>query len=36
MNDKKGYPVYRPTKRISKATPLIVQEIDPKNLRKQT
>jgi len=32
---KKGYPVYRPTKRVGKDTPLTVQEIDPKNLRKQ-
>lgn len=31
----KDYPVYRPTKRISKATPLTVSEIDPKNLVKQ-
>lgn len=28
----KDYPVYRPTKKISKKTPLIVDEIDPKNL----
>lgn len=32
---KKDYPVYRPTVRVNKATPLTVQEIDPKNLRKQ-
>jgi len=31
----KPYPVYRPTKRINKSTPLLVSEIDPKNLRKQ-
>jgi hypothetical protein len=31
----KEYPVYRPTKRISKDTPLTVSEIDPKNLKKQ-
>ncbi len=31
----KEYPVYRPTVRVNKATPLTVQEIDPKNLRKQ-
>lgn len=31
----KEYPVYRPTKRISKDTPLIVGEIDRNNLRKQ-
>jgi len=30
-----GYPVYRPTKRISKKTPLTVQEIDPNNLKRQ-
>jgi len=29
------YPVYRPTKRVSKDTPLTVDEIDPKNLREQ-
>jgi hypothetical protein len=29
------YPVYRPTKRVSKDTPLTPNEIDPKNLRKQ-
>lgn len=29
------YPVYRPTKRISKDTPLTPDEIDPKNLQKQ-
>jgi hypothetical protein len=32
---KKDYPVYRPTKRVSKDTPLTTREIDPKNLRKQ-
>ena len=31
----KEYPVYRPTKRISKKTPLTPQEIDPSNLKKQ-
>ena len=31
----KSYPVYRPTKRISKKTPLTVKEIDPKNLKRQ-
>lgn len=31
----KEYPVYRPTKRINKSTPLTVSEIDPKNLQKQ-
>jgi hypothetical protein len=30
-----AYPVYRPTKRISKDTPLTASEIDPKNLKKQ-
>ena len=29
------YPVYRPTKRVNKHTPLTVDEIDPKNLKKQ-
>lgn len=31
-----AYPVYRPTKRVSKDTPLTVSEIDPENLRKQS
>lgn len=30
-----SYPVYRPTKRISKRTPLTPQEIKPTNLSKQ-
>ena len=30
-----SYPVYRPTIRISKLTPLIVDEIDKSNLKKQ-
>jgi len=30
-----GYPVYRPTVRVNKSTPLIVSEIDKKNLLKQ-
>lgn len=29
------YPVYRPTKRISKETPLTIDEIDPKQLKEQ-
>jgi hypothetical protein len=29
------YPVYRPTKRITADTPLLVSEIDKKNLKKQ-
>lgn len=32
----KDYPVYRPTKRISKDTPLTASEVSPANLRKQT
>jgi len=32
---KKEYPVYRPTKRVSKDTPLTPDEIDPANLKKQ-
>ncbi len=32
---KKKYPVYRPTKRVSKDTPLTPDEIDPANLKKQ-
>lgn len=31
----KEYPVYRPTKRVSKDTPLTASEIDPENLRLQ-
>jgi hypothetical protein len=31
----KNYPVYRPTKRITKKTPLLVSEISSKNLKKQ-
>ena len=30
------YPVYRPTKRVSKDTPLTASEVSPENLRKQT
>jgi hypothetical protein len=29
------YPVYRPTVRVNKQTPLLVSEIDPKNLKQQ-
>lgn len=31
----KDYPVYRPTKRITKDTPLVVSEINKKNLQQQ-
>jgi len=31
----KEYPVYRPTKRVNKNTPLTVSEINKKNLKKQ-
>jgi hypothetical protein len=31
----KSYPVYRPTKRISKKTPLTASEIDPIQAKKQ-
>jgi hypothetical protein len=31
----KEYPVYRPTERVSKDTPLTASEIDPANLKKQ-
>jgi hypothetical protein len=31
----KSYPVFRPTKRINKTTPLTVNEISPSNLKKQ-
>jgi hypothetical protein len=30
-----SYPVYRPTKRVNKHTPLTVDEIDPENLNEQ-
>ena len=36
LKTDKSYPVYRPTKRISKETPLTVKEIDPKNLLEQS
>jgi len=32
---QKDYPVYRPSIRVNKSTPLTVQEIDPKNLKEQ-
>jgi len=32
---KQSYPVYRPTKRITKDTPLTAKEIDPENLQLQ-
>jgi len=32
---KSHYPVYRPTVRVNKSTPLLVSEIDPKNLKEQ-
>jgi len=31
----KEYPVYRPTRRVNKSTPLTVTEIDPMNLQDQ-
>jgi len=31
-----GYPVFRPTRRVSKKTPLTPDEIDPKNLVEQS
>ena len=30
-----SYPVFRPTRRVSKTTPLLPSEIDPKNLKQQ-
>jgi hypothetical protein len=33
--DKGKYPTYRPTKRITKDTPLTASEIDPKQAKKQ-
>lgn len=35
QDPKSGYPVFRPTKKITKETPLLVSEIDKKNLKKQ-
>lgn len=35
MRNESSYPVYRPTKRISKKTPLTINEIDKKNLLEQ-
>lgn len=32
---KTSYPVYRPTVRVNKQTPLTVKEIDPKQLKEQ-
>jgi hypothetical protein len=32
---KTSYPVYRPTIRVNKQTPLTVKEIDPKQLKQQ-
>ena len=32
---KKAYPVYRPSKKINKSTPLTMDEIDPKHAKKQ-
>jgi len=32
---EKDYPVFRPTVRVNKDTPLTVQEIDPQNLKEQ-
>jgi hypothetical protein len=31
----KDYPVYRPTRRVNKNTPLTISEIDPSNLQEQ-
>jgi len=31
----KNYPVYRPTVKVNNQTPLLVSEIDPKNLKTQ-
>lgn len=32
---KTSYPVYRPTVRVNKKTPLTIKEIDPKQLKEQ-
>lgn len=36
LKTNNSYPVYRPTKKISKKTPLTVNEIDKKNLMEQS
>jgi len=36
LKTEKSYPVYRPKKRITKQTPLTVEEIDPENLIEQS
>ena len=35
VGDDNQFPTLRPTKRVSKKTPLTVSEIDPKNLKEQ-
>jgi len=35
VGDEDQYPTLRPTKRVSKNTPLTISEIDPKNLKEQ-
>jgi hypothetical protein len=35
INPNKGYPVLRPSVKINKQTPLLVSEIDEKNLKEQ-
>ena len=35
VGNNQSYPVYRPTIRINKNTPLTINEIDPKNLKNQ-
>ena len=36
LKNEKSYPVYRPTKRINKKTPLTVNEVDKKDLLKKS
>jgi hypothetical protein len=36
LKTNSSYPVYRPTKRVNKTTPLTVDEIDPNNLLEQS
>lgn len=35
VSKEEAYPTYRPSKRINKNTPLIIKEIDTKNLKEQ-
>lgn len=36
MQNENSYPVYRPTRKVSKETPLTVKEVDPKDLKRKS